>query len=44
MKIIFKSLRIHLIDKFLQWWAKAELQTNQSFQLKPREMEMQILL
>lgn len=44
MKIIFKSLSIHLIDKFLQWWAKAELQINQPFQMKPREMEMQILL
>ena len=44
MKIIFKSLSIHLIDKFLQWWPKAEQQINQPFQLKPREMEMQILL
>lgn len=44
MKIIFKSLCIHLIDKFLQWWTKPELQINQSFQLKSREMEMQILL
>lgn len=38
MKIIFKSLSIHLIDKFLQWWAKAEQQINQPFQLKPREI------
>ena len=44
MKIIFKSLSIHLIDKFLQWWPKAEQQINQPFQLKHREMEMQILL